>query len=587
MPSTEEQVPGSRFIADRYRLLLAGVLLLAVLLRVGAYANAAAADPTFQFVTSADSTVYLQWAERVSGGDLLGDRVFFLGPLYPYLLGGVTAVAGEHVLLLTRLLQALLGLATILLIAAATKRLFGPGVALLAALIAVLYPYLLSLEQKVMIATLAIFLNALSLWLLVRFRDRPTLPAIFLGGLSLGLAALARPNVLLFAALLPVWFLVLAPSPRLRFVVTRAALLLAGLAVVILPVTWRNYAVGDDFVPVSSSLGVNLWQSNNPLAWESGSMISRELEPNPASMEAAAVRLAEEVEGEKLKASAVSRYWRNRTFALAREQPGRFAGFLLQKGAFFLLGEEQPSNYCFALERGQVALYRFLPFTFTVVSPLMLLGIFLVLRQKRDALPLVLLVAAYAVGLMIFFPQGRYRAPILPAAIPLAAFAAAWCVSLVRARKWRSVLAAGAALLLLTVGTQHRILATTLGLKSDDLRERYSLIIHCNNGLALMERGAFAEAERSYHTGAEENPKSTLPWLGLADLGDRRGDPAAEAAALEEVLKRDPDHIPALVNLGRYLYEQGERERARTLIRRAANLAPQDPGIAELLRRMN
>ncbi len=582
----EKDPAALRFLTERYRLLLGAVLLLALLIRVGAYCNASAVDPTFQFVTAADSVAYLDWAERISGGDVLGDRVFFLGPLYPYFLGGVTALAGDEVLLWTRLFQALLGLLTVLLIASTTKRLFGPRTAILAALIAVLYPYLLSLEQKVLIATLAVFLNALTLWLLVRFKARPTRPAIFLAGLSIGISVLARPNVLLFALLLPAWFLVQSPSRRLRFAASRTALLFAGLAVVVLPVTWRNWAVGGDLVPVSSSLGVNLWQSNNPLAWESGSMISRELQPHPGLMETDAARIAEEAEGRTLKPSEVSRYWQNRTLSLAKEEPGRTLGFLGRKLSFFLLGVEQPSNYCFALERRQVILYRLLPITFAAVSPFMLLGGFLVLRTRRDALPLVLLVIAYVVGLVVFFPQGRYRAPFLPAAIPLAALAIAWCADLVRRRSWRSCSAAAVALLILTAATQYRVLATTLGQADADLANHYGLVIHCNNGFFLLERGAFAEAEECYRTAASEHPESTLPWLGLADLGVRRNDPAAEAAALAEVLKREPDHIPALLNLGSYLYRSGEWERGRSLIRRAAELAPRDLAVQEALKRM-
>ena len=60
----------------------------------------------------------------------------------------------------------------------------------------------------------------------------------------------------------------------------------------------------------------------------------------------------------------------------------------------------------------------------------------------------------------------------------------------------------------------------------------------------------------------------------------------AEAAALEEVLRREPDNVPALLNLGWYLILHGEGERGRDLIRRAAEIAPRDPEVRRALEAM-
>ena len=163
------------FCGCNYRRILLAVLLLGLLLRIGAYFDLRATDPAF-FDPQLDSHHFIQWAEEIASGNILGDKVFFLNPLYPYFMAPIRVVAGEDsFLLVLRIVQVLLGLGTVVLLAGATRRLAGPGTALLAAIIGATYPLLLYYEQRVMIVTLAVFLNALTLNFLARFADRKTL----------------------------------------------------------------------------------------------------------------------------------------------------------------------------------------------------------------------------------------------------------------------------------------------------------------------------------------------------------------------------------------------------------------------------
>jgi hypothetical protein len=88
--------------------------------------------------------------------------------------------------------------------------------------------------------------------------------------------------------------------------VVAAALVLAGLAVVLLPVALRNYAVGGGFHLTTSQLGTNLFIGNNPAA--DGSYVS--LRPGRGSPEyerADATALAVQATGRSLTAGEVSR----------------------------------------------------------------------------------------------------------------------------------------------------------------------------------------------------------------------------------------------------------------------------------------
>ncbi|MCU0725458.1 MAG: glycosyltransferase family 39 protein, partial [Planctomycetes bacterium] len=211
-----DQQPGG-LLERRYPELLTGVVIVAMALAMGTWFDLRAADPMFD-EPILDARIYLDWSREIAGGDLLGERVFFLNPLYAYVLAPVVGLAGPSSdLLAIRTLQVILGALSAMLVAGTARRLAGPGTGLLAGLLTAAWPLLLYYEQRVMSVTLAVFLNALALRLLVRFADRPGIRAAFLAGLPIGLSILTRPNVALFLVLLPLWFLSAArPGRRVR-----------------------------------------------------------------------------------------------------------------------------------------------------------------------------------------------------------------------------------------------------------------------------------------------------------------------------------------------------------------------------------
>ena len=554
----------------RYGRVLLSIVVFGALLRIGVYFDLRASDETF-FYPSLDSTEFLRWAREIAGGDLLGDRPFFLNPLYPYFIAPIVAIAGGAELILIRLVQAGLGLATILLVAGSTRRLLGPGTALLAALLAATYPLLLYYEQKVMIVTLAVFLNALALYALARLMDRPTALRALLAGLPLGLSVLARPNVILFAMMLPLWFLTLAPERKLRFAITRTALLMVGVFAMILPVTWRNHAVGDDLVVVTSSMGINLWQSNNPQAQKTGWMASKEVRSNPVMIENDSILVAERETGRKLRPSEVSGYWSRRTLDHMRDEPGISARFLLNKLFLFFRGFEIPSSYVFDHEIGQTRLVRHIPLSFAVLSPLMALGMILVTVRRRRALPLVFLVLSYAVGLTIFYPLGHYRAPILPAAVALAAAAVTVLAEWAASGRWRGFAICAVLLLVLAAATQTQVASGLLGFRKTS-RQGTLEMLHYNRGMHLLKQGRTLDAEAEFRRGLKVNPRVQFPHLGLAAVAHARGELATEAVHLRRALKWVPRDGDTVARLAWNQFSRGERERLAGRLVPAAEL---------------
>lgn len=172
-------------------------------------------------------------------------------PLFTLLYAGLIYVFGEESHLVIMLLSLVFFSMTVLLVAYTSKRLAGPWAGLIAVLL------LLTIVQghaiRIGNEPLAGLWVALLLFYFVRSANTLTLKKSTVLGAILGLSILTASNTMTFvsvAVLLIFWF-VRAPWPAARM---SAATVLAAVLIVI-PWTWRNYLVFDEFVPVRNGLG--------------------------------------------------------------------------------------------------------------------------------------------------------------------------------------------------------------------------------------------------------------------------------------------------------------------------------------------
>ncbi len=590
----------------RWLAAVAAALLLGLLLRVGVHLQLAASDPTFDEPLM-DGVVFLGWAARIAAGDLLGEGAFFFNPLYAYALAPVVAVFGDGALAAARVIQGALGLATVLLVASTTRRLLGRRASAVAAFLAAAWPVMLFLEGIAIGAALGVFVNALALDLLARWRTRPTRARLLGAGAALGFAVLGRPNAILVPLALPPWLARALPPPgRARRAALAAVLLLAGTALPLLPSLARNLAVLGEPVVTTTSMGVNLHLSNNPLAWETGRMDSPVLPFNPFLLEDVSRAAAGAAEGRRLSPTEASSWWTRRALQDCGREPGRAALFLLRKGLYFCGSAEIPSSESFAQARRDSPILRLLslPLAFGWALPLAAAGAAAVVARRRRALPLVLVVAVYAFGLVVFFPLSHYRAPVLPALLPLAAAGAVALLDLLRGRG-RGGLPAPLLLAPLAAGlllSQGNGLAGAAGVPSLGPFPEPPSWVHANRAQALVERagrreaagdGAGREADLLAAEGQARLALAGSPegdggrWLVLAAfarIARQRGDLQEELRRLEEALALRPGQAQLLADRGWNLLRRGRREEALRDARAAAEGGGiLDPGLRALL----
>lgn len=179
-----------------------GLLLLSLAVRL-VYLEHSADNPFFS-APVVDAHSYSAQARQLAEGAWVGTKPFWQPPLYPYILAAIYAVSGD-LFWTPRFIQFLLGAASCALVFGLGRQVFGTRVGLLAGGMACLYGPSIYFEGELLPTALAVFLNLLLIFILLR-PGRGWKQALA-AGLVQGLAILAVPNaaVLAFCACLWYW----------------------------------------------------------------------------------------------------------------------------------------------------------------------------------------------------------------------------------------------------------------------------------------------------------------------------------------------------------------------------------------------
>ncbi len=322
----------------------------------------------------------------------------FRPPLLPIVLAGVYGSAGHH-LVAGRVVMALLGAATCVIVCRIGRRVFDAKAGALAGILAAVYPKFVYYGGLLVTETLCTFLLAAAVWALLAARDAERANGRWLaGGALLGLSALARSSLLLFPAAILAW-LVLVRGEKRR-TAREAALLLAGFVVMMAPWWVRNSAIHGRFVPATTEGGYTFWVTNNERATGGGHCFW----PDPPGG------------FDGLTEAEIDREFFRRGWAWVRAHPG---GFLrLSGGKFLRFWRLWPhaSEPSIGLAKAIVA-----GATFTPVLLFALWGA-VVARSRWRPLLLFYMIFLYFTALhMVFMAITRYRLPLEPYLIILAA----------------------------------------------------------------------------------------------------------------------------------------------------------------------
>ena len=337
---------------------------------------------------------------------------FGRAPGYPLFLAALDAghPRPQSTPVRVKVAQSIVGALTVWLIGVIAWHAAGPRAGVWAAALGAIYPPLVTLPAYTLSETIFSAVALASALVIQSSADRATegqwrgagLAAI--GGALTGLGALIRPAMLLYLPLVGLWFL------WRRRVVPAVIVALAAIAV-ITPWTLRNLRVHERFVLIASEGGVTFWTGNHPLARGEG-----DLAANPALKEA---ELALRQAHPGLSPETLEPVYYREAIGWIAGHPLAWAELLGRK-LFYTIVPVGPS-YAVHSARYRVASAG----PYVLVLPFAIAGVRRLLRRPHRPTSLLLLAASSVLVGLIFFPQERFRMPVIDPVIIIAAAALA------------------------------------------------------------------------------------------------------------------------------------------------------------------
>jgi 4-amino-4-deoxy-L-arabinose transferase-like glycosyltransferase len=186
-----------------------------------------------------------------------------VGPLYPLMVAAIFKLFGSYSLaseVTVLSIQVLVSVLNIWFLTRIADRFAGGRAASIAGLLWACSPPLFFMPTILWDTTFTACILTAMVWLALRLRDQPSRRRLLLTSAFFGFAALMNTALFLTALGMVLWIVFQLPAKRLRHL----AFSLAVFAVVFLPWPIRNAITLHAFVPLRTTIGLELWMGNHP-----------------------------------------------------------------------------------------------------------------------------------------------------------------------------------------------------------------------------------------------------------------------------------------------------------------------------------
>ena len=533
---------------------------------------------------------YPYFAEKLAGGEDIGERLVDLSPFYLYFLTFLKTIFGAD-WATAKLIQSFVGALNTLIILALGNRLFNKTAGLFAALIYALYGNVIILESTLEPAVFVLLFNLLSVYFLVLAKGGSNSPSqsttrTLTGGIFTGLSIITKPNSLLLLPLGIAWLL-LFPTGILTFRrrLVHALIFCGSALVVVMPVTIRNYVTLNDFVLVTADAGKVFYHGNSMGATAleginlhgDGSAVEGNGEPDYAHV--VFRKTAARLTGNTISPSESSWFWINKTLGDILDDPGQYMIREVKKFIFFFTDYEM--HYIASAHAEYKESLRFPMIRYGIIISLSVLGMLLSLKRFRELFLIYGAVGMYLCAGMLFLVQSRYRTPAVPY---LCLFAGSTIYSLKEMIRTKRLKALGMSVLLAGIlfALSH---ATFRGeiLKQDQWQEA-TKICYQMRARPLFARGKYKETisqlDRCLSIVPDFRPALNLRGRTYAMLGQYN---KAETD-FNRVIALYPNTSQGYGNLGFIYLLRGETDKATIYLTKALSLSPDDKKVREALK---
>ena len=517
------------------------------------------ADNPLYGVPLIDAKVYAEWAGRMVEGVWRWDHVGNYLPVYPAFLALQEIVFGSGPLV-SKVIQALMGSLSAVLMAQAAARTWNRPVGLLTGYLLAVYWMLVVFEAEEFAESFSIFFQSLTLWLLIRFSCRRM--CVIAAGFAFALSAGARANLFLVLPFV-LWWLIGRHRSGFRAGLQRVFLFCIGTVVIISPIVYRNYQIS----------GLPLLRSQGTWSLYSG------LAPEFEGLHPPVGILFDKYMHQPLQAGCrtekeIEQYWGKKLVETMRAEPLAVAANLIRRLAIFFNAREWSQEFDVSAYRGY-SWFLSLPWAgFWLIGPLGCLGFVLLRKVSTNQLLLAGYTVLGFVSIIPFKASDRYR---LPTAVLLSLFAAtaAWQLW----RFWRS-------------GEKRMLIRSLLALGIFGLvcwpdwthLEGRKIARHdFHIGLHAASAGHIDEALHHFESSMTKFPWDADSPYHIGRIKIQRGQKEQGLEFLNEALRREPHFPEAMIAIARVELGEGRLAAAERRTRRSLQHNPTEKDALLLL----
>ena len=541
-----------------------GIFVLALIIRL-VYLTQIKNCPLFD-APIMDALYHDQWARTIANGDWLGKEVFFRAPLYPYLLAVIYKLFGVNYYW-PRIIQFVLGSLSCVLIYLITKKVFNRTIGIIAAIIAVFYGTFIYFEGELLLDSLTVFLNLCLLLWLIKTREEPKNWKWLVAGIIVGLSAITRPNILVFAGFILIWFLtIFKKNERFKNFTFASLSFCMGIGLIVFPITLRNYLVGKDLELIAYQGGVNFYIGNNPQSngWTA-------IVPGMMGNWCDAIQQIKDDEGRDLMPSEMSLYWYKKGLYFVKNEPVKWLGLMLRKFVLFWGGIEISNNqdiYFFGRKFSslmRILLWRNwgLSFSFGIFGPLAILGLVLSITNWRKLLLLYGYTFAYMISIIMFFVCSRYRIPSIAVLIIFSAYTLYWWYQKIRGRKFREFMYSFIPFLLLVFILNIDVGGVT---KATEAQSYFNL------GVGYAAKNKWQQALDAYEKARQIDPCMSDPHNNIGNIYYRNEEYNKAIREFKLAIVCEPTYAKPYFNLANTYHQIGKLGQAIEYYERAIRL---------------
>ena len=521
--------------------LLLGALVAYRLVYHSAYLR----DVPFALATFSDGRQYELAALDILAHPPWGSEPFYLQGLYAYLMAlPMTLAPWPSLALLAQLVLCSVALWGFFALAVHVlgRRRAGWATALLLA-----YPMLAFYENKFLTAALAVMVSVALLGASVALQRRPSLGRVVAVGVFTGLAVLARPNFVLLIPFVLVAVGLLARRNRVwvpRWVVAAAL----GCALSLGPMLVRNLIVtGQPTVAPAHAGGTSFYIGNNAEAngvWnDAGGLLSGDVARETTEL---AEQLEIEADTEAQRVAAIGRALYRRGFSEIAEDPVRWLRLEAKKAWLLAGNDELVQDYDLHGEQELIWFAHRLGVPFGALLVFGSIGAVVWIRRARwdpKLAPIVWVLAGLIVATLAanlgYFTSSQHRLPLV---VPLALLSVPGFEAVLRAREARHW---GAVALVVLA------LACTLVPRSS--KTEPSAVHDYNLAVAWLQLDQPRQAREALDQAVKRRPDHPVILLERASVARRQGD--------FEVARADLEVLAELEDVPQWVHERAARER--------------------------